>query len=170
MFAVFVNVIVFVVIIILIVWEVIECFCMLCLVEGGMMMVIVVVGLLVNIFFFWLFYYGSEEKNFNVWAAVLYVFGDLLGLVGVIIVVLIIIWIGWIFVDFIFLILVLFLVLCSVWWLLKDSVNELFEGVLVLLDIVELKCCMCWEILEVCNVYYVYVWMVGEKLVMMLYV
>lgn len=164
------NVIVFVVIIILIVWEAIERFRTSRSVEGGMMMVIVVVGLLVNIFFFWLFYYGSEEKNFNVRVAVLYVFGDLLGSVGVIIVALIIIWIGWIFVDFIFSILVSFLVLRSAWRLLKDSVNELFEGVSVSLDIVELKRRMCREISEVRNVYYVYVWMVGEKSVMTLYV
>lgn len=133
-------------------------------------MVIVVVGLLVNLFVFWIFYWGSDEKNLNVCVVVLYVMGDLLGFVGVIVVVLIIIWMGWMLVDLIFFILVLVLVLCSVWCLLKDSVNELLEGVLVLLDINVLQCYLSWEIFEVCNVYYVYVWMVGEKLVMILYV
>ncbi|MTH44979.1 CDF family zinc transporter ZitB [Intestinirhabdus alba] len=168
--AAFVNAIALVLITGLIVWEAVERFRVPRPVAGGLMMTIAVCGLLANLLAFWLLHRGSDEKNLNVRAAMLHVFGDLLGSAGAIIAALIIIWTGWTVADPILSILVSLLVLRSAWRLLKESVNELLEGAPASLDVAALARHLNRAIPEVRNVHHVHVWMVGEKPLMTLHV
>jgi len=168
--AAFINALALVLITIWIVWEAILRFNHPQPVAGMTMMAIAIAGLVANLLSFWLLHRGSEEKNLNVRAAALHVLGDLLGSVGAIVAAVVIMVTHWTPIDPILSVLVSALVLKSAWRLMKESVNELLEGVPASLDIGALQRHLRRAIPEIRDVHHVHVWQVGEKPLMTLHV
>ncbi|WP_406703117.1 CDF family zinc transporter ZitB [Sodalis sp.] len=168
--ATFLNALALLFITVMIVLEAVHCFLVPQPIADWSMMSIAVAGLVANIVSFWLLHGNSGEKNINLRAAALHIWGDLLGSVGAIIAALVILYTGWLPIDPLLSILVSCLVLRSGWRLLCESLHELLEGTPQQFNIQKLKREMTRNIPEVRNIHHIHLWQVGERPLMTLHV
>lgn len=124
-------------------------------VMGGVVMVIAVCGLLINILVaFWL---SRGEKTLNTRAALLHVFGDLLGSVATLIAGAVIWFTGWTPIDPILSLFICALILYGSLRLLRDALHVIMEGVPLGLDMHQVGRTMA-EVRGVTSVHDLHIW------------
>jgi cobalt-zinc-cadmium efflux system protein len=131
-------------------------------VEGVLMLVVAGIGLAVNIATFIVLNSG-EHENLNVRAAILHVFGDLLGFVGAIGAAVIIMWTGWMLADPILSVLVAALILRGAWLLWRESWHILMQGRPGNINPEEVRATIPRAVPEVANVHHVHAWLLTES-------
>jgi cobalt-zinc-cadmium efflux system protein len=106
-------------------------------VKGGPIMIVAFIGLLLNIFIAWLLAKG--ERTLNIRAALLHVFGDIIGSLTAVVAGAIIYFTGWFPIDPILSIFIGVLIIIASLRLLRESLLILMEGVPGHLDIKAVK-------------------------------
>ena len=122
------------------------------------MLIVATVGLGVNIAA-GLILYGSRRESLNIRGAFLHVVGDALGSVGAIAAGVIMLVTGWYLADPLISVFIGFLILCTSWSLIKDSVDILMQSVPRGIDLKELQGAM-EQVRGITRVHDLHVWTV----------
>lgn len=133
-------------------------------IAGGVVTVIAIIGLLSNILVVWILSRG--EKNLNIRAALLHVFGDLLGSVAAIAAGVVIIFSGWMPIDAILSLLICVLILFASIRLLRETLIVLMEGVPKHLDLEKIGNRMA-EVEGVVSIHDLHIWNLSSTRVML---
>ena len=96
-------------------------------VQGGTVILVAVLGLLINVLVAYIL--SRDAKSLNTRAALLHVFGDLLGSVAALVSGIVIVLTGWMLIDPILSLAISTLILYSTYGLLKESFRVVMEGV-----------------------------------------
>ncbi len=128
---------------------------------AGPMLTVAVLGLLVNIAAFAVLR-GGDRQNLNVRGALLHVLGDMLGSAAAVSAAIVIMTTGWTPIDPLLSVFVGFLVLRSAWFLVKDAVHVLLEGVPGELDVQEIGQDLVSTVDEVEDVHHVHAWSLSQ--------
>jgi len=126
-------------------------------VMGGLMLAVAVAGLAVNAIAFVLLH-GGRQSNLNLRAALIHVFGDLLGSIAAISAAVVILLTAWYPIDPLLSVLVALLIARSAWYVVRHSTHILLEGTPDDVDVQELRGALIEGIDGVRDVHHVHVW------------
>ena len=160
--AAFTNGICLIFIILWIVYEAIIRFFEPHVVLAGPMLVIAILGLIVNVGAF-IVLHGADRNNLNIRGALIHIIGDLLGSAAAVVAALVILFTGWMHIDPLLSILVVLLILRSTWFLLKDAVHVLLEGVPSQLNVSEIGPDIVSYLPDVEDVHHVHAWSLSQE-------
>lgn len=133
-------------------------------VSGKVIMLIAAIGFVVNLLIAWVLSQG--EKNLNMRAAILHVFGDLLGSTAALIAGVVIYFTGWMPIDPILSIFICVLILISSFRLLRETLLVLMEGVPPHLNLTEVGQSMA-AVEKVIAIHDLHIWTLSSGMIVL---
>ena len=129
---------------------------------GAPMLAVAVAGLVVNVVAL-LVLRGGDRSNLNVRAALLHVFGDLLGSIGAIAAAIVILATGWMPIDPILSIVLTLLILRGAWDVTRRAGHVLMEGVPDGFDAAAMRADLVSSVPGIADVHHVHAWMLNTE-------
>lgn len=133
-------------------------------VSGKTVMFVAIVGIIINLLLAFILTRG--EKNLNIHAALLHVFGDLLGTTAALVTGIVVYFTGWMAIDPMLSIFVCILLLISSFRLLRETLLILMEGVPLHLDLAEVGQQMA-KIAKVRAVHDLHIWTLSSGVIVL---
>lgn len=109
--------------------------------QGWTMMAVAAVGIVVNSVTAWLFMRGGKD-DLNVRGAFMHMAADALVSLGVVLAGALTLWVGWVWLDPVISLLIVGVISVGSWGLMRESFNQLCDGVPSHLDPAEVRACL----------------------------